>query len=70
MTMREIATIQFFDSESGGEAIAIVRAGREQIALCVSLEKDGDVEVFLRIEDCESLVKALEQAILATKANN
>ena len=68
MVMSDIATIRFSDAESGEDAVAIVRVGgKKQIALCLSLEENGDVEVFLRVEDCENLVKALEQAISVTE---
>jgi hypothetical protein len=70
MPINEIATIQFPDIETGREAIAVIRTTKREVALCLSLEKGGDVEVFLPIEDCESLVEALQQAILAIKKSH
>jgi hypothetical protein len=67
--MNEIATIQFLDVESGEKAIAVIRTTKREVALCLSLERGGDVEVFLQVGDCESLVKSLERAILAIKSS-
>jgi hypothetical protein len=65
--MKEIATIQFLDVESGEESITVIRAMKGEIALCLSLKDSGDIEVFLRVEDCENLVENLKQAILVGK---
>ena len=65
MFMKDIATIQFSDIDSGDEAIVIVRATVGSVALCISKKHDGDVEVVFRSEECEKLLKALQQAMIA-----
>jgi hypothetical protein len=46
--MKEVATIQFIDAESSGEALAIVRATEGRVAVCISVMVDGDIEVVFR----------------------
>jgi hypothetical protein len=58
----EVATLTFFDADSGEEAVAIVREVPTGIALAVSLQRDGDIEVVLKPSDCEALIAALEKA--------
>ena len=65
--MREIVTIKFNDADSGEEALAIIRAIEGQIALCLSLKQNGDIEVFFGSEEGERLMEALRQAILVSK---
>lgn len=62
--MKEIATIQFTDAQTGDNALATVRASAEAIGLGLSLRSNGDVEVFLLREDCEKLITALQRAVL------
>jgi hypothetical protein len=65
--MKQVVTIQFTDDDSGGNAVVIIRAARGSVALCLSREEDGDVEVVFNPEVCRNLIEALEQAIsLAT----
>jgi hypothetical protein len=61
--MKEFATIKFNDQEAGDEAIAIVRGDETKIGLCLSLMKDGDIEVFMLPSVCKELVEALQQAL-------
>ena len=65
--MTNIRTITFFDLESRGETVAIVRAHRNSVALCLSARKNGDVEVLLSPDDADQLVKALQQALLTAR---
>ena len=67
MTMREIVTIKFVDADSQEEALAVIRAIAGQIALCLSLQQNGDVEVFFGPEEGERLIEALRQAILVSR---
>ena len=67
MHLSEIATICFTDLESGDEAVAVIRAGEGRLALCLSLAKDGDVEVVLASEDCDRLLAAIQRGALVTK---
>jgi hypothetical protein len=61
--MEEIATIRFVDVETRQSAVAIIRAAKNVIGLALSTEDDGDVEVFLSIEDCQRLAADLDKAI-------
>jgi hypothetical protein len=63
MTTDNIDTINFLDSESGDSGCAIVRAVDGSVGLCLSLESDGDIEVFLSCQETETLIKALQRAI-------
>lgn len=62
MVTKEIATIQIIDDDSGEEAVAIVRVVEGRIALCLSLEENGDVEVVMKPGESESLLEALRLA--------
>jgi hypothetical protein len=68
MAIKEIATIKFTDDDSGQEAVAIVRAAEGQVALCLSLARDGDVEVYMRRDAFHSLLDALQQAASVAEA--
>lgn len=61
--MKEIATLQFVDADSGEEAIAIIRAANGYVALCLSLRHNGDVEILIKAEECEALIEALQRAV-------
>ena len=66
--MHEIATLNFRDPESSDDACAIVRAGEGQVALCLTLKSDGDVEVFLSVDMTKSLIEALNRAVIEASA--
>ncbi|MGH9966427.1 MAG: hypothetical protein ACREBG_01140 [Pyrinomonadaceae bacterium] len=61
--MQEIATITTIHAESGEEAVAVIRAAKNLISVCLSLMHDGDVEVVFKLEDGRSLLEALHKAI-------
>lgn len=61
--MEQIGNISFEDLDTHDEAVILVRAREDRIAMSVSLKEDGDVEVFLKPSDCEHLVDLLRQAI-------
>jgi hypothetical protein len=69
MEFTEIDTIQFVDMASGDQAVAIVRAGADQVALCLSVAHGDDLEVILGRTACESLLKAIHQAIAVARGN-
>ena len=69
MEIKEIATIRFTDDDSGQEAVAIVRAAEEQVALSLSLADDGDVEVYMKRDAFNSLLRALQQAARTADMN-
>ena len=61
--MKEAATIKFRDSETGDEAVAIVRYDKRHIALCLSLKPNGDVEVVMGAVEARKLLEALAKAL-------
>jgi len=60
--MKNIATLQFIDAETGDDGLAVVRASARAVSLALSLRANGDTEVFLSKQDCRKLIAALEQA--------
>lgn len=62
MAMQLVSMIRFNDADSGDEALAVVRAGEGTIALTLSLDGVGEVEVFFGPGECEELRVALTQA--------
>ena len=63
METRNIDTIEFEDHGVGGRGVLIVRQCGEQVALCVSLEDGGDVEVMLNKKVVERLINSLGGAV-------
>lgn len=61
--MQESATITFRDTESAEEALAIVRYDQSNVALCLSLKSDGDMEVVMKKADARKLIEALTKAV-------
>ena len=61
--MKNAGTITFIDSESGAEALAIVRYNDKEVAICLSLKTNGDLEVVMPRESAISLFEALRIAI-------
>lgn len=56
-------TIIFHDYGEGQSGVAVVRAFEDKVALCLSLESNGDVEALLDKEVVEKLIEALKTAI-------
>lgn len=65
--MKQLELINFVDVESQQQGFALVRAGQDEVGLTLSLEEDGDTEVFLRAADCERLLDTLQQALSIAK---
>ncbi len=61
--MRHIALIQLTDQGSGQNGFVVIRAGERQVALGLSLEEDGDIEIVMDREIAEQVEAALRQAI-------
>ncbi len=70
MEITDIGFCQFTDNESGELSYMAVRVADNSIGLGVSLEMDGDVEVFLDTGKCELLIKWLNAALAKVKATN
>lgn len=60
--MEHIATLGFTDLDSEDEAHAIVRAGADQVALALTLRRNGDLQVVMNGETCRGLLYALTRA--------
>jgi len=65
MSLSEFGTLRAVDAESGDELVAIVRGDAQNVALCLSVEKNGDVEVVLASSDAKKLLALLQQALAA-----
>jgi hypothetical protein len=61
--LEEIATIKFTDIDTNDEAVAIVRSDEDSVAVALSLESDGDIEVVMKKEDAKKLSEALKKAV-------
>jgi hypothetical protein len=66
--MQQIAYIPFMDADSGDQAFAIVRAQPGLVALGLSLQSDGDLEVVFGAEECKQLISALHEALNVCEA--
>lgn len=63
MALSEEDTITFFDDDARQHAIVIVRATNRKVGLCISLEQNGDLEVFVPIAESRLILNALRSAI-------
>ncbi len=61
------ATINFLDKDSGQPGFAAVRVEGAVVGLALSLQDDGDLEVFLTKEEAAQLSAVLEEA--SSRAN-
>jgi hypothetical protein len=64
--MPQLATINLVDKDSGQPGFVAVRVEGNVVALALSLQDNGDIEVFLDRDEAAQLVEALEQARTAT----
>ena len=62
-----IGSCEFSDDLSGESCFTNVRLVDNSIGLCLSLEEDGDVEVFLDTVKCQQLIDWLNAAIAKVK---
>jgi hypothetical protein len=65
--MKEAATIIIRGENSSDNALMIVRYDEFRVALCLSLESNGDLEVVMKKIDVETLIQALRIAVSDTK---
>lgn len=56
-------TISFRDHAENQDGFAVVRRFEDKVAICLSLEENGDVEVLIEREVVERLIEALRSAI-------
>jgi len=68
--MTEQAVISFVDPHEGS-AVAIVRTDQNAraVGVALSIQSDGDIEVFMPISDAEQFAQAILQAIDKVKAS-
>jgi len=52
----------FVDKDSGDQGLAVVRIEGQVIGLALSLQRDGDTEVFLGASELDELIRALNRA--------
>jgi hypothetical protein len=67
MKIKDIGSTNLTDAISKESGYMCVRAAHQMIGVCLSKELDGDVEIFLRVEDCEKLISWLISAIAEAK---
>jgi hypothetical protein len=61
--MENVATVRFKDVDADDEALAIVRARVGAVAVALSLQQDGDLEVVLPVDAARELRRALDAAL-------
>ena len=66
--MEQVASLEFRDVEAGSRAFASVRAAGKVVALALSLETDGDLEVCVTPKVARELAAALESAAQRAEA--
>ena len=66
--MKQIGSMQFQDSISNENSYITVRVAERQIGIAVSQEHNGDVEVFLSVEQCLSVINWLNEARLTASS--
>ncbi len=60
--MDKVSVLKIRDKDEDQEALAIVRSVNGFVALTLSLEHEGDVEVAFTPSECEDLILRLQQA--------
>jgi hypothetical protein len=63
METKELATIMFSDGDSGEPTVAVVRQCDSNIGLALSIQGNGDLEVFLDVASARKLIHAITQGI-------
>ncbi len=58
-----VGTLEFPCPECNDEAVIMVRVAAHKVGLATSLRRNGDVEVFMTIEDAEALAAFLQAAV-------
>ena len=61
--MDTVSVLTIRDKDEDQEALAIVRSVNGFVALTLSLEHEGDVQVAFTPSECQELVRRLQQAI-------
>jgi hypothetical protein len=61
--MDKVSVLTIRDKDEDQEALAIVRSVNGLVALTLSLEHEGDVQMTFTPSECQELVRRLQQAI-------
>ena len=67
--MKEIETISFVDDETHQNGVAVIRATKGLVGVALSLESNGDIEVFLSVDISRSLAAAISEAVAIASSN-
>ena len=68
--MKQVATLNFIDFAAKDEALIIIRAEKDLIAVAFSLKEDGDMELMLRKEEWQSFLVQFERALAIAEARD
>lgn len=68
--MKEVATLNFIDFDSKDEALIIIRAARDLIAIAFSLKENGDVELVLSSEEWQTFLVQFQRALAIAEAGD
>ncbi|MEM9773966.1 MAG: hypothetical protein AAF902_05265 [Chloroflexota bacterium] len=55
--------IEFIDQADQGKGIVKIQATDDEVRFCISLEEDGDIEVFLHRDVAFQIIEELESAL-------
>ena len=65
--MSQVSVLDVFDRDSEQNAQIIVRSVNGFVALTLTLENDGDIQVVMNPSECMELVSRLQQAAALTQ---
>jgi len=68
--MKEVATLNFVDFDSKDEALIIIRAEKDLIAITFSLKKNGDIQLVLSSEEWQTFLVQFQRALAIAEARN
>ena len=68
--MKDVATLKFIDFDSKDEALIIIRATRDLIAVAFSLKEDGDTELMLSSEEWRTFLVQFQRALAIAEATD
>ena len=68
--MKDVATLNFIDFGSKDEALIIIRATKDLVAIAFSLKEDGDIELMLRSEEWQTFLVQFQRALAIAEARD
>jgi hypothetical protein len=63
MEVKIVDANKFYDAVSGEKCYLVVKVFRNCIGIGISQETNGDAEVYMNVDECEALIKWLQDAI-------